>query len=147
MTTASDKPKRRQSGYRGLHREGSNKGDVHRAYDEQGPAAAAALASERGLAKDTFAKRRSMVEMQPAHTPAAAKPATRVAVNISIDPALVAAAKDLDVNVSRAAETGIAAHVQAARRARWLEENAKALESSNRFAENSGLPLARHRMF
>lgn len=30
---------------------------------------------------------------------------------------------------------------------RWLEENKGALESSNRYVEKNGLPLARHRQF
>jgi antitoxin CcdA len=59
----------------------------------------------------------------------------------------VAEARELGVNVSQAAEVGIAAAVAGRRQPRWLDENRDALESSNAFVEQHGLPLAEYRNF
>lgn len=138
-------PKGRTSageGYRG-HRPGSRKGEVHKAFDQEGPAAARARADELGLKPATFPnwavhfRRQAGTEGKPA----------RVPVNVSLDAALVAAAKEFDVNVSRAAELGVAEEVSRVIAERWLKENRAAIESSNEFAGKHGLPLAKHRMF
>jgi antitoxin CcdA len=71
----------------------------------------------------------------------------RKPVNLSFDPALVAEARDLGVNVSRAAEAGLRAAVAAARAEAWRAENAEAIQSSNDWARTHGLPLERHRLF
>jgi antitoxin CcdA len=68
-------------------------------------------------------------------------------VNLSISVDLIAEAKELKLNVSRLAEAGIHEAVAAERRRLWLEENAEALESSNRYVEQHGLPLASRRLF
>lgn len=75
------------------------------------------------------------------------KPAARKAANLSIDAELLAEAKALSVNVSRAAETGIAEAVRSERQRRWLEENRDALADWNSWVEEHGLPLSDHRMF
>jgi len=72
---------------------------------------------------------------------------TRKATNISLDPDLLGQARELEVNVSRAAEDGVRLAVKKAREARWLAENAEAIESSNRWVEEHGLPLAKYRQF
>jgi antitoxin CcdA len=74
-------------------------------------------------------------------------PRPRKATNLSLDPVLLAEARALGLNVSRAAEAGLAAAVRAARTEAWRRENAAALASSNAFAETHGLPLAPHRQF
>ncbi len=61
--------------------------------------------------------------------------------------ALVDEAKALDVNLSQAAEVGVADAVARKRTELWLAENRAALESSNAFVEAQGLPLARYRTF
>lgn len=76
-----------------------------------------------------------------------AKPAARKPTNLTLDAALLAEAKDLSVNVSRAAENGIAEAVRAEKERLWLEENREALESSNAYVTEHGLPLAKYRMF
>lgn len=73
----------------------------------------------------------------------AAEPANRRPTNISLPEALVAEAKALDVNLSRACEAGLAAAVKAERERRWKEENREAMESWG----GIHLPLARHRQF
>ncbi|WP_102108998.1 type II toxin-antitoxin system CcdA family antitoxin [Oceaniglobus roseus] len=71
----------------------------------------------------------------------------RKSTNLSLDPDLLAEAKALRVNLSRAAEEGLRAAVASARARQWREENAAALDSSNSFAEARGLPLDRYRPF
>jgi antitoxin CcdA len=71
----------------------------------------------------------------------------RKAANLSINADVLADAKALDINVSRAAEIGIAEAVRAEKGRRWLEENREALESSNAWVEKHGLPLAKYRQF
>lgn len=77
-----------------------------------------------------------------------AKPSgPRRATNVSLDSELLAEAKALGVNISRACERGLAQEVAAAKEKRWLEENAAALDAANAYVEARGLPLARHRKF
>lgn len=71
----------------------------------------------------------------------------RRATNVTLDADLLTAAKQLQINVSKAAEAGVAQAVAERRRALWLEANRAALDSSNAYVEQHGLPLARHRGF
>ena len=71
----------------------------------------------------------------------------RKATNVSLDADMVAEAKALGVNVSRACEAGLARELSARRRSDWLAESASAIESSNEYVRNHGLPLAKHRRF
>lgn len=71
----------------------------------------------------------------------------RKSTNLTLDARLVARAKDLDVNVSRAAEDGIARAVQAETERLWKIENREAIESWNRYVEENGLPLEEFRQF
>lgn len=71
----------------------------------------------------------------------------RKAANLSINVDLLGEAKALSVNISRAAEAGIAAAVKAEKERLWKEENREAIESSNRWVEEHGLPLAKYRQF
>lgn len=73
--------------------------------------------------------------------------ATKRPTNISLNAGLLEEAKALGVNVSHACERGLESEVSAVRAARWIEANEEALESSNRFVEAQGVPLARHRRF
>ena len=71
----------------------------------------------------------------------------RKSVNISIESRLVEEAKQLGINVSRAAEESIAKAVSAEKSRRWLLENKEALESWNEYVQKNGLPLAKYRQF
>ena len=75
------------------------------------------------------------------------KPVARRATNVSLDQQVVAEARMLGVNLSRACEEGLRAEVKKARDAQWLEENREAIESSNAWVEKHGLPLGRFRLF
>ncbi|MCB1890341.1 MAG: type II toxin-antitoxin system CcdA family antitoxin [Rhodocyclaceae bacterium] len=69
------------------------------------------------------------------------------ATNVSLAENLLDEAKKLRINVSQAAEAGLARAVAAKRAELWLKENQEAIESSNTFVERHGLPLGKYRMF
>jgi len=71
----------------------------------------------------------------------------RRSTNVSLSTQLLAEARALEVNISRAAEQGLARAIAERRATLWLEENRTALESSNAYVEQHGLPLARYRSF
>lgn len=71
----------------------------------------------------------------------------RKPTNISLPEALLSEAKALRINLSQAAEAGLVRAVAERRAELWQNENREALESSNRFVEQNGLPLARYRSF
>lgn len=74
-------------------------------------------------------------------------PGTRKAANLSLDAGLLEEAKSMNINISRAAEAGVAEAVARMKRERWLRDNSAALASSNAWVEDKGLPLARFRRF
>ena len=67
--------------------------------------------------------------------------------NVSINQQLLIEAKALEVNISKAAETGLAKAIADRRAELWLAENRAALDSSNTYFEKHGLPLAKYRRF
>lgn len=73
--------------------------------------------------------------------------ATKRATNVSLRSDLIEEARQLDINVSEACERGLFDEVARARREKWLAENRAAIEASNAYVEEHGLPLARYRMF
>ncbi len=72
---------------------------------------------------------------------------TRKPTNLSLDSALLTEARALNVNLSRAAEEGVRTAVAAAKATQWKAENAEALQSSNSYVEQHGLPLDGFRQF
>ncbi|MAS03987.1 MAG: post-segregation antitoxin CcdA [Ahrensia sp.] len=75
------------------------------------------------------------------------KSTRRSSANLSVSSDLIAEAKSLDINISRAAEEGIAQAVREEKTRRWKEENAEAIADWNRWVAENGLPLAKYRMF
>ena len=73
--------------------------------------------------------------------------APKKTTSVTMAEPLLAEAKALGVNVSQAAEDGLAKAVAAKRSELWLRENHEAIQSSNEYVEKHGLPLARYRMF
>lgn len=71
----------------------------------------------------------------------------RLPTNLSLSESLVTEAKKLDINLSRAAEQGLAVAVATERARRWKEENRAAIEAQNAWVAEHGLPLAKYRMF
>ncbi len=72
---------------------------------------------------------------------------TRKPTNLSLDSQLLARAKALNVNLSRAAEEGIRKAVRQTQEEIWKSANIAALESSNEYVEKHGLPLSVLRQF
>lgn len=72
---------------------------------------------------------------------------TRRAKNLTLDIHLLAEAEELKINVSRAAESGLAAAIRKERERQWQEDNAEAIRSSNEWVEKNGLPLEKYRPF
>ncbi len=73
--------------------------------------------------------------------------ANKRATNVSLPEDLLAEAKALQINISQAAEVGVAQAITRARSELWLAENQEAIESSNAYVEKHGLPLAKYRTF
>jgi antitoxin CcdA len=73
--------------------------------------------------------------------------ASKKTTSVSIAESLLAEAKTLGINVSQAAEEGLAKAVSTKRAERWIQENRDAIQSSNEYVEKHGLPLAKFRMF
>lgn len=71
----------------------------------------------------------------------------RKPTNVSLDPLIVAEAKLLGINVSRACEAGLSRQIAQENGRRWQVENAPALEHANDFVARHGLPLAKLRLF
>jgi len=67
--------------------------------------------------------------------------------NVSLDADLVREARELSINVSRACEEGLAHRIKEVRARQWREANREAIDSSNSFVEENGLPLDRFRQF
>ncbi|TPN18302.1 post-segregation antitoxin CcdA [Mesorhizobium sp. B2-3-3] len=71
--------------------------------------------------------------------------AIRQPANLSIDSNLMREAKGLDVNVSRAAEAGIAEAVAAEKTRLWKLENRATIDAWNDYVEKNGIPLEEYR--
>lgn len=71
----------------------------------------------------------------------------RRATSMTLDAALLDEAKALGVNISRAAEQGVAAALKTARAEAWKRENAEAIRSWNDYVAKNGLPLEEYRLF
>lgn len=85
----------------------------------------------------------------PIHTSTRFSPKAppRRRANLTIRPDYLEAARRLEINVSEAAERGLAAAIRDAEAAAWLNENHEALDSANAWVEAHGLPLAGKRLF
>jgi antitoxin CcdA len=73
--------------------------------------------------------------------------APRRSTSLTLDGRLLDEARELGVNVSRAAEDGVALAIRAARARRWREENVAAIDDYNRFVDARGVPLSEFRKF
>ena len=73
--------------------------------------------------------------------------AAKKATNVSLSESLLVEAKALRINVSQAAESGIAKAVAEKRAEIWREENKEAFECWNAYVEKNGLPLEKYRSF
>ena len=72
---------------------------------------------------------------------------SRRATNISIDTAIIEEAKEFRIDISEAAEDGIARAIAREKGNRWAAENADVIRTSNDYVERHGLPLEKYRLF
>lgn len=68
-------------------------------------------------------------------------------VDLSINNALLLEAEKLRIDVAMAVEQGLKHALRERKETLWIESNLDAIESSCRFVEEHGLPLARYRGF
>ncbi|TPJ18582.1 post-segregation antitoxin CcdA [Mesorhizobium sp. B2-7-3] len=73
--------------------------------------------------------------------------AIRQPATLSIDSNLMREAKGLNVNVSRAAEAGIAEAVAAEKARLWKLENRTTMDTWNDYIDKNGIPLEQYRQF
>lgn len=73
--------------------------------------------------------------------------APKKATNVTLPETLLAEAKSLDINISKAAEAGLVQAVAERRAELWRQQNREAIASSNAYVEEHGLPLRPLRMF
>ncbi len=73
--------------------------------------------------------------------------APKKSTNVSLAESLLAEAREMRINVSQAAEAGVAKAVAEKRAEIWQTENQKAFECWNAYVEKNGLPLAKYRRF
>ncbi len=73
--------------------------------------------------------------------------ADRRSTSLTLDRELLDQAKELGVNISRAAEAGVLAAVKAERARRWKIDNAEAVAAYNKWIEENGIPLSQYRKF
>lgn len=69
------------------------------------------------------------------------------ATNVSLSERLVAEARALNINVSRACKSGLETAVRQARAERWHADNSAGFEAWNAYVERNGVPLAKFRKF
>lgn len=66
----------------------------------------------------------------------------RKSVNVSLDTGIVAAAREVGLNLSQISEQAIRQATKAEQERRWKEDNREAIEGWNRWYEKNGDPLA-----
>lgn len=71
----------------------------------------------------------------------------RKSVNISMDTGIVAAARDMGINLSKVSERAVREATRAEEQRRWKEENRASFEYWNRWVEENGLPLEKYRVW
>lgn len=71
----------------------------------------------------------------------------RKSTSMTLDRALLDEAKALGINLSKAAEAGVAAEIRAEKARRWKAEHAEAIAEYNAMIEQDGVPLAKFRKF
>lgn len=68
-------------------------------------------------------------------------------MSLTISESLAEAARQLNINLSRAAETGILQEIKRRRDSTWLEKNRDAIAAYNDRVEREGLFAEEHRSF
>ncbi|WP_231727502.1 MULTISPECIES: type II toxin-antitoxin system CcdA family antitoxin [unclassified Sphingomonas] len=71
----------------------------------------------------------------------------RKPVNLSLDTGVVAAAREVGLNLSQVCEAALRVASHEERQKRWRDDNREWAESVNTWVEQNGLPLERYRLF
>ena len=71
----------------------------------------------------------------------------RKTASLSLDAELLLEAQELAIDLSRAAETGIASAIKAEKERRWEYDHAEAIKAEQEYIAKHGLPLAKYRQF
>lgn len=66
--------------------------------------------------------------------------------NLSINSELLAAARELKINLSATLEQALIRAVREQKKKRWLEENKEAIDACNEFSEKNGLFSDKYRV-
>lgn len=69
------------------------------------------------------------------------------AANLSINQALLAEARQLNINLSATLEQALRERIRHEKRQQWLRENQQAIERCNQLTEANGLFADSHRVF
>ncbi|EGQ9464087.1 plasmid maintenance protein CcdB [Vibrio cholerae] len=73
--------------------------------------------------------------------------APKKATNLSLNSELLAEAKRLNINLSATMEKALEKEVSSRLKAKWLEQNAEAIEACNELTEKHGLFSDSYRVF
>jgi antitoxin CcdA len=71
----------------------------------------------------------------------------RRSTSLTLDRDMLDEARALGVNISRAAEKGLASELKIARQEKWRVENREAIARSNAYVDKHGVPFANSRKF
>ena len=71
----------------------------------------------------------------------------RKSTNVTLPPEVLARAKELGINLSRASERGVREEIQETEARRWADDNAELIAAYTAMVERDGLPLAKYRTF
>ncbi|MDR6208115.1 type II toxin-antitoxin system CcdA family antitoxin [Paraburkholderia graminis] len=71
----------------------------------------------------------------------------RKSTNVTLPPEVLARAKQLGINLSRASERGVREEIQEVEARRWADDNAELVAAYTAMADRDGLPLAKYRTF
>lgn len=80
--------------------------------------------------------------MRMTHTPIKRRP-----VNLSLDEANIAAARELGLNISQTCDRALSIEIRNERDRRWKQDNAAWIEAHRNWVEANELPLERYRLF
>ena len=72
---------------------------------------------------------------------------TRKPVNLTLDTGIVAAAREMGLNLSKVSEAALREATRQEQGRRWKEDNREALAGWARWVEKHGLPLEKYRLF
>jgi antitoxin CcdA len=71
----------------------------------------------------------------------------RKSTNVTLPPEVLARAKELGINLSRASERGVREEILETEARGWGEDNAELVAAYTTMIERDGLPLAKYRAF